>query len=81
MTSAADHAHDHAHGHSHDNAHGAVHTHDHAAHTHAAHGHAPHAHPPAPPGFSLLRLSAQSRLLGALILIACIWAGVFWAIA
>jgi ABC-type Zn2+ transport system substrate-binding protein/surface adhesin len=59
-----DHAHDHAHDHTHDHAHG-------------------HAHDPsliAPPGFSLLRLSAGARLAGALALAGAIWAGVWWAL-
>jgi hypothetical protein len=33
------------------------------------------------PGFSLLRLSALARCGGALIVIAALWAVVFWALA
>ena len=45
----------------------------------------PHTHETAPastwqPGFSLLRLSAGARLMGAGVLVAAIWAGVLWAI-
>lgn len=44
----------------------------------------PHTHESASsdwrPGFSLLRLSAGARLLGAGVLVALIWAGVIWAI-
>jgi hypothetical protein len=32
------------------------------------------------PGFSLLRLSAAQRCGGALIIIACLWAAVWWAL-
>jgi hypothetical protein len=45
-----------------------------------------HSHHPAPPGrpegrgFSLLLLSAGQRLAGAVVLIAALWAGVFWAL-
>ncbi|MCI0465995.1 MAG: hypothetical protein L0Y57_03175 [Beijerinckiaceae bacterium] len=45
---------------------------------------APHAHKaaaPAPPGFSLLRLSAAARLGGAGLGIAGLWAIVLWALA
>ena len=39
-----------------------------------------HHHPQAAmPAFSLLRLSALERFAGVLVLIAAIWAGVFWA--
>ncbi|MCI0601015.1 MAG: hypothetical protein L0Y50_02390 [Beijerinckiaceae bacterium] len=36
---------------------------------------------PASPGFSLLRLSVPARLGGALIVLAGLWAFVFWALA
>jgi hypothetical protein len=45
--------------------------------THHHHGGAPHPSPAVPP--SLLRLSALERLAGAGVLIALIWAAVFWA--
>jgi hypothetical protein len=32
------------------------------------------------PGFSLLRLSALARCAGALVVIACLWAVVLWAL-
>jgi hypothetical protein len=35
----------------------------------------------AAPSFSLLRLSALARLGGALVVIAALWATVFWALA
>ena len=35
---------------------------------------------PASPPFSLLRLSAFERLLGASVVVACLWAGVYWAL-
>ena len=34
----------------------------------------------APKHFSLLRLSALDRLLGVWILVALLWAGVYWAL-
>jgi hypothetical protein len=37
--------------------------------------------PAAAPSFSLLRLSALARLGGALVVIAALWATVFWALA
>ena len=58
-------------------------SHDHA-HPHGdAHGrdHG-HAHDPAlirPPGFSLLRAAAHTRLAGAAALCAFVWAVVWWA--
>ena len=45
--------------------------------THHHHGGAPHPSPTVSP--SLLRLSAVERLAGAGVLIALIWAAVFWA--
>jgi hypothetical protein len=47
-------------------------------HSHHHHVHAPAAVEGA--SFSLLRLSALERCLGALVLIACLWAGVYWAL-
>ena len=44
---------------------------------HHHHGGAPHPSPTVSP--SLLRLSALERLAGAGVLIALIWAAVFWA--
>ena len=35
---------------------------------------------PAAPGFSLLRLSAFTRVGGALVLVAALWASVYWAL-
>lgn len=35
----------------------------------------------AAPKFSLLRLSALTRCGGALVVTACLWAVVFWALA
>lgn len=32
------------------------------------------------PAFSLFRLSAFARCVGALALVACLWAAVFWAL-
>jgi hypothetical protein len=34
----------------------------------------------AEPHFSLLRLSAAQRLVGALLMIACLWLAVWWAL-
>jgi hypothetical protein len=45
--------------------------------THHHHGGAPHPSPTVSP--SLIRLSAMERLAGAGVLIALIWAAVFWA--
>jgi hypothetical protein len=40
-----------------------------------------HSAAPAPsPGFSLFRLSALTRCAGATILIALLWAAVYWAL-
>ena len=56
--------------------------HDHAHHSHAHHGHA-HDHPPmgaqtgAGATWSLLGLSVLQRVIGALVVIALIWASVF----
>ncbi|BCJ89760.1 hypothetical protein IZ6_04950 [Terrihabitans soli] len=50
-----------------------------ASHTH--HHHPRPARGPSGPGFSLLLLSAGQRVLGALILLALLWGGVFWALA
>ena len=44
------------------------------------HHHAPGAHPVTIPP-SLLRLSAWQRLAFAAVIIACLWAAVFWAMA
>jgi hypothetical protein len=49
------------------------------AHSHA-HSHAPAA-PPREAGFSLLRLSAAQRIGLALIAVALLWGGVFWALS
>jgi hypothetical protein len=35
---------------------------------------------PAAPGFSLLRLSAFTRVSGAFALVAAVWAAVYWAL-
>ena len=35
----------------------------------------------AAPKLSLLRMSARARCGGALVVIACLWAVVFWALA
>jgi len=47
-----------------------------AHHHHHPHG---HAHPPAPLSTSILRLSALQRLAAAAVLVAGIWAAVYWA--
>jgi hypothetical protein len=44
------------------------------------HHHAPGAHPVIVPP-SLLRLSAWERLAFAAVIIVCLWAAVFWAMA
>ena len=44
------------------------------------HQHPPHAHPPAPPAFSLLRLSPLQRLAVVAPAIAAIWLAVYWAL-
>jgi hypothetical protein len=51
-----------------------------------SHGHHHHIHDvSAPvvqePAFSLLRLSAGQRLLGALAALAALWAAIFWALS
>jgi hypothetical protein len=48
-----------------------------------SHKHA-HSHTPAPlreAGFSLLRLSAAQRIGLALVAVALLWGGVFWALS
>jgi hypothetical protein len=54
----------------------------HEAHSHVGHVHAGHVHaaPETAAGFSLLRLSALERLGGAAVLLAGLWALVFWAL-
>ena len=66
---AHDHSHDHGHSHGHDHAH---HEHDHGPEA------APHA-VAALPSISLLRMSLGQRIGWAGLVIAAIWAGVFWA--
>ena len=46
----------------------------------AIHQHAPGAHPAAPPAFSLLRLSAFLRTLGAIAVIVPLWLAIQWAL-
>lgn len=73
MTSAT---HDHSHDHSPDRLHS--HAHDqHAGHAHGERVHAPAGR--AKPGLSLLRMSSRQRLAIALVFVAAIWLGVFWA--
>ena len=38
------------------------------------------AEPALGPTFSLFRLSASARCAGALVLIACLWGAVYWAL-
>jgi len=45
------------------------------------HHHPGQAHPPAVVSPSILRLSALERLASVTVLIAALWAAVFWAIA
>ena len=52
-----------------------THNHDHHHHHHPQ----GQAHPPAAVAASILRLSVMERLGIALVLIAVIWAAVFWA--
>ena len=42
--------------------------------------HAPGAHPAAEPAFSLLRLSAFQRTLGAIAIIVPLWLAILWAL-
>ncbi|GEM_PF-1902633 len=67
MSSSAPHAHDHGH----------VHDHSHHGHDHGPEV-APHA-VAAIPTLSLLRMSLWERIGWAGLVIAAIWAGVFWA--
>ncbi len=48
-------------------------------HTHRHRHHAGEGHPPASVSPSILRLSAAERLAAAGVMIALIWATVFWA--
>jgi hypothetical protein len=45
------------------------------------HHHPGRGHPPASVSPSILRLAAFERLAGAAVLIALVWAAVFWAMA
>ena len=47
-------------------------------HQHHHHGHAGHAHPAASIAPSILRLSAAERLAAVSVLIALLWAAVYW---
>ena len=53
--------------------------HSHRAHSHGAHGHGARSRPDA--AFSLLRLSATQRLGIALLAVAALWGGVYWALS
>jgi hypothetical protein len=53
------------------------HDHNHPHHHH--HHHAGHVHPPATVHPSILRLSALERLVASGVVIAILWAVVFWA--
>jgi hypothetical protein len=67
MTDATTHGHSHAHERAH-------------AHDNAGAGAAPgHVHAPAR-GFSLIEASAGGRLLSLLLVLAALWAGVYWAL-
>jgi hypothetical protein len=48
--------------------------------SHHHHHHAGHSHPPASIAPSILRLSVGVRLLASAVLIAFLWAAVFWAL-
>jgi hypothetical protein len=54
------------------------HAHNQPHHHH--HHHAGHVHPPATVHPSILRLSALERLVASAVVIAILWAVVFWAI-
>jgi hypothetical protein len=54
--------------------------HDHRNHAHDQSGHAHHATGDAPP-FSLMRVSAWQRLIGALLVSACLWIAIWGAMA
>lgn len=61
------------------------HHHDHANHAHAHHDHHNHTHAARPAShvaarLSLLRMSAGQRLIGAVMLSAILWLGVWWAL-
>jgi hypothetical protein len=49
--------------------------------SHHHHHHAGHSHPPAAVAPSILRLSVAERLSFAAVLIALLWAAVFWALS
>ena len=49
-----------------------------ADHHHHHHGHAGHAHPPVSISPSILRLSVVERLMAVSVLIALLWAAVYW---
>ena len=68
-------AHDHAHGHSH------THEHDHGTHTQTHAAQPPAGIPASDPRSSLLMSSAPLRLVGAVMLIALLWAAVAWALS
>jgi hypothetical protein len=57
-----------------------IHDHHHE-HGHHHHHHPGEGHPPASISPSILRLSAVERLAAAGVVIAVIWAAVFWAMA
>jgi hypothetical protein len=56
----------------------AHHDHHHHGHSHHHHHHAGHTHPPAVVSLSILRLSAAERLMAVSVLIAALWAAVYW---
>jgi hypothetical protein len=59
-----------------------THTHHHHPHGEPHHHHRPgEAHPAAEIAPSLLRLSAAERLAAAAVVIALMWAAVFWAVS
>jgi hypothetical protein len=45
------------------------------------HHHAGHIHPAATVSPSLLRMSAAERMAGVAVIIAMLWAAVFWALS
>jgi ABC-type Zn2+ transport system substrate-binding protein/surface adhesin len=82
-TGAPGHAHGHGHDHSHDHAHAAPHRHA-PGHDHGAHARDVSlslATAARPPVASLLMSSALRRLVGAIGLIALLWAAVAWALS
>lgn len=77
MTDAA--AHGHSHAHDHDHPHGSA---DGRAngHVHAGVAAGPEQRPAPAHGFSLIEASAGGRLVSILLVLAALWAGVYWAL-